>query len=189
MNGLTDEKFVLDSCVCMNFLNKRIPSLPKVDLFISVITRMEVLAKPDHTSESERDAREFLEKLTVIPIIDAVETSIARLKTTKNNPSKDFRILFPSPSQTTFTQKEAYAFSKIETLIFVCGRYEGIDYRFEEYMTAKYPTAFQKISLGQFVLLGGEVATMTMIEAITRLVPGVIKESTSWQNESYHLKS
>jgi tRNA (guanine37-N1)-methyltransferase len=56
-------------------------------------------------------------------------------------------------------------------------------------MNTKYPSAFQKISLGQFILLGGEVATMTMIEAISRLLPGVIKETESRQNESYSLKS
>ena len=53
----------------------------------------------------------------------------------------------------------------------------------------KYPSAFSKVSLGQFILLGGEIATMTMIEAVTRLVPGVIKEKESWQNESYNLKT
>jgi tRNA (guanine37-N1)-methyltransferase len=56
-------------------------------------------------------------------------------------------------------------------------------------MIAKYPSAFQRISLGQFILLWGEVASMTMIEAVSRLIPGVIKESESWQNESYNLKS
>jgi tRNA (guanine37-N1)-methyltransferase len=103
--------------------------------------------------------------------------------------ARGFHILFPSPSTETFTQKTAYALSKIDHLIFVCGRYEGIDYRFEEYFKTKYPSAFSKLSLGQFVLLGGEVATMTMIEAITRLVPGVIKEKESWQDESYNLKT
>ncbi|MDR0650434.1 MAG: tRNA (guanosine(37)-N1)-methyltransferase TrmD [Candidatus Peribacteria bacterium] len=124
------------------------------------------------------------------PIIDAVEAVIADLKTKQSDPMlSDFKILFPSPSTEIFTQKHAYSYSKQETLIFVCGRYEGIDYRFEEYLTAKYPAAFQKISLGQFILLGGEVATMTMVEAISRLLPGVIKERESWQNESYALKS
>jgi predicted nucleic acid-binding protein len=62
----------------MNFLNKIILSLPKADLFISVITRMEILAKPDHTPESEKAAREFLGELTVVPIIDTIEcTAIA----------------------------------------------------------------------------------------------------------------
>jgi tRNA (guanine37-N1)-methyltransferase len=121
------------------------------------------------------------------PLIDAVE-AILQNATTKQKKA-DFKILFPSPTQETFTQKHAYSYSKKETLIFICGRYEGIDYRFEEYMTAHYPSAFQKISLGQFILLGGEVATMTMIEAISRLIPGVIKESESRQNESYSLKT
>lgn len=55
-------------------------------------------------------------------------------------------------------------------------------------MQKYYPTQFIKISLWQFILLGWEVATMTMIESITRLIPGVIKESESRQNESYSLK-
>jgi len=105
------------------------------------------------------------------PVIDAVEAIVAPLQKGGSKREAGFKILFPSPAQEQFSQKHAYSFSKVETLIFVCGRYEGIDYRFEEYMRVKYPSAFQKISLGQFVLLGGEVAAMTMIEAISRLVP------------------
>ncbi len=118
------------------------------------------------------------------PIIDAVENII------KNNNLKhsDFKILFPSPAKEIFTQKNAYTYSKQEHLIFVCWRYEWIDYRRELYMQKHYPQQFEKISLGQFILLWWEVATMTMIESITRLIPWVIKESESWQNESYSLK-
>jgi tRNA (guanine37-N1)-methyltransferase len=119
------------------------------------------------------------------PIIDAVEAIIKENKLENSA----FKLLFPSPSPEIFTQKQAYSFSKNATLIFICGRYEGIDARFEAYMEAKYPSAFSKISLGQFVLLGGEVAAMTMIEAISRLIPGVIKEAESRQNESYSLKA
>ena len=118
------------------------------------------------------------------PIIDSIE-EIIKINNIKKS---DFSIIFPSPSKDTFTQKQAYNFSKKQHLIFICGRYEGIDYRFEEYMKDHYPTEFQKISLWQFILLWGEVATMTMIESITRLIPGVIKESESWQEESYSLK-
>lgn len=118
------------------------------------------------------------------PIIDAVEYIIK-----KNNLKKsDFKIIFPSPAKEVFTQKNAYTFSKQEHLIFVCWRYEWIDYRRELYMQKHYPNNFEKISLWQFVLLGWEVAMMTMIESIARLVPWVIKESESWQNESYSLK-
>jgi len=118
------------------------------------------------------------------PIIDAVESIIEKYKLKKS----DFKIIFPSPAKKTFTQKYSYTFSKQEHLIFVCWRYEWIDYRRELYMQKNYPKQFEKISLGQFILLWWEVATMTMIESITRLIPWVIKESESRQNESYSLK-
>ena len=118
------------------------------------------------------------------PIIDAVESIIEKYKLKKS----DFKIIFPSPAKETFTQKYSYTFSKQEHLIFVCWRYEWIDYRRELYMQKNYPKQFEKISLGQFILLWWEVATMTMIESITRLIPWVIKESESRQNESYSLK-
>ena len=118
------------------------------------------------------------------PIIDAVESIIKRHKIKDS----DFKILFPSPAKEVFTQKQAYTYSKQEHLIFVCGRYEWIDYRRELYMQKYYPTQFERISLGSFILLWWEVATMTMIEATTRLIPWVIKESESRQHESYNLK-
>lgn len=118
------------------------------------------------------------------PIIDAAESII------KNNKLKnsDFKIIFPSPAKEVFNQKHSYTFSKQDHLIFVCGRYEWIDYRRELYMQKHYPEQFTKVSLGQFILLWWEVATMTMIESICRLIPWVIKESESRQNESYSLK-
>ena len=119
------------------------------------------------------------------PIIDAVESII------KNNNLKnsDFKIIFPSPAKEVFNQKLSYTFSKQEHLIFVCWRYEWIDYRRELYMQKHYPKQFEKISLWQFILLWWEVATMTMIESISRLIPWVIKESESRQHESYNLKN
>ena len=118
------------------------------------------------------------------PIINAVESVI---KSNKLHGS-DFKIIFPSPAKEVFTQKNAYTFSKQEHLIFVCWRYEWIDYRRELYMQKHYPEQFEKLSLWQFILLGWEIASMTMIESITRLIPWVIKESESRKNESYSLK-
>lgn len=83
------------------------------------------------------------------PVVDAVETIIKNNKLKKS----DFSILFPSPAQEVFNQKIAYGLSKKEHLIFVCGRYEGIDYRCEAYLAQKYPEAFRKLSLGQFIVL------------------------------------
>jgi predicted nucleic acid-binding protein len=73
MNGLTDDRLVLDSCICIDFLNKKILSLPEADLFISVISRMEIRAKPGQTAEMEKEIHDFFHKLTIIPLIDAIE--------------------------------------------------------------------------------------------------------------------
>lgn len=116
------------------------------------------------------------------PIIDAVDSIIEKIA------SKNWAILFPSPSKTVFAQKHAHVFAKYDDLIIVCGRYEGIDYRWEQYFQDKYPDRFMRVSLGQFITLGGETPTMVMIEAITRLIPGVIKESGSREEESYSIK-
>lgn len=118
------------------------------------------------------------------PVVDAVEHIIKKYKLKKS----DFSILFPTPAEEVFNQKIAYGLSKKEHLIFICGRYEGIDYRCEAYLAQKYPETFRKLSLGQFIVLGGESPSMIMIEAITRIIPGVIKEKGSWIDESYALK-
>jgi len=76
-----------------------------------------------------------------------------------------------SPSKEEFNQKIAHSLSEEKDIIFVCARYEGIDYRFEKYMKKQYKKNFQKISLGHFITLGGETPAMVMIEAITRLIP------------------
>jgi len=116
------------------------------------------------------------------PIIDAVNSVIDTAKNTSR------AIVFPSPSKMVFAQKHAHVLAKYDHLIFVCGRYEGIDYRREQYFQDKYPEQFFKLSLGQFITLGGETPTMVMLESITRLIPGVIKESGSREEESYSIK-
>jgi len=135
------------------------------------------------------------------PAIDAVEfilSSFAKggarraedLKNKKKSKIQNskFKIILLSPSKEVFTQKIAHTLSKSENIIFVCTRYEGIDYRFEQYMKKKYPKQFSKISIWQYITLGGETPAMIMIEAITRLIPWVIKEEASWQDESYSVK-
>ena len=118
------------------------------------------------------------------PLIDTINHIVQQNQLQKS----DFSILFPSPSQQIFNQKIAYGQSKKDALIFVCGRYEGIDARFEKYCMEHYPDQFKKLSLGQFILLGGELPSCVMIEAITRLIPWVIKEKQSRIDESYAIK-
>ncbi len=116
------------------------------------------------------------------PIIQAVNKIVNKIKKQKTS---DFKIIFPSPSIDTFDQKTAEALSVTSHIIFVCGRYEGIDYRFEKYMLDKYPDNFQKISIWKFITLWWEIPSMAMIECITRVIPWVIKEEQSRKDESY----
>jgi len=92
-------------------------------------------------------------------------------------------ILFPSPAGQLFTQGEARALSTASHLIFGCGRYEGIDERVFSYAATLGDVRL--VSLGDYVLNGGEVAAMAMIEAVGRLVPGVVGNPESLVEESH----
>lgn len=92
-------------------------------------------------------------------------------------------IIFPSPAGEVFAQAAARDLSTRSRLIFGCGRYEGIDERVFEY--AATLGEVRLLSLGDYVLNGGEVATMAMIEAIGRLIPGVVGNPESLVEESH----
>jgi len=92
-------------------------------------------------------------------------------------------VIFPSPAGERFTQSIARELAETQHLIFGCGRYEGIDQRVID-ETAKRATV-RELSLGDYVLNGGEVAAMAMIEAIGRLVPGVVGNPESLDEESH----
>ena len=92
-------------------------------------------------------------------------------------------IIFPSPAGEVFTQATARELASREHLIFGCGRYEGIDERVFEY--AAELGEVRLISLGDYVLNGGEVAVMAMVEAIGRLIPGVVGNPESLVEESH----
>lgn len=89
------------------------------------------------------------------------------------------RTIYLTPQGTTFTQRMAEDLAKEEDLIFLCGHYEGIDERALEEVVTDY------VSLGDFVLTGGELPAMVMIDAISRLVPGVLNNEESANDESF----
>ena len=90
------------------------------------------------------------------------------------------RIIMPSPQGKTFNQKMAEEFSREErSLVFICGHYEGIDARVKEGI------GLEEISVGDYILTGGELAALTMIDASARLVPGILGEATSIEEESF----
>lgn len=92
-------------------------------------------------------------------------------------------VIFPSPAGELFKQATAQELSKAKHLVFACGRYEGIDQRVVEYAASK--ANVRLVSLGDYVLNGGEVAAVAMIEAIARLIPGVIGNADSLTEESH----
>lgn len=92
-------------------------------------------------------------------------------------------IIFPSPAGELFRQRTARDFARREHLIIGCGRYEGIDERVFEYAASLGEVRL--VSLGDYVLNGGEVAAMAMIEAVGRLIPGVVGNPDSLVEESH----
>lgn len=90
------------------------------------------------------------------------------------------RTIYLTPQGKRFDQKMAGEFAKEEELVFVCGHYEGIDERVLEEIVTDY------VSIGDYVLTGGELPVMVMIDAIARLVPGVLNNETSAETESFH---
>jgi tRNA (guanine37-N1)-methyltransferase len=93
------------------------------------------------------------------------------------------RLIVPSPSGVPFTQELAREFARLPWLVFACGRYEGIDERVYEYAATRMPVSV--VSLGDYVLNGGEVAVLAIVEAVARLVPGVIGNADSLVEESH----
>ena len=111
--------------------------------------------------------------LKIEPIFKAVKSLKLKVK------SKKTRTILLSAKGKTFDQKKAVQLSKCDQVIFICGRYEGVDERVATYV------ADEEISIGNYILFGGEVPTMVIIEAVSRLIPGVVAKEESVKNESF----
>jgi tRNA (guanine37-N1)-methyltransferase len=92
-----------------------------------------------------------------------------------------------TPAGKKFNQKMAYEFSKSKQIIFACGRYEGIDARVGKYYMQQKNFKVHEVSIGDYVLGGGEVAAMVIIEAVARLLPGVLGNPDSLKEESHSI--
>lgn len=105
------------------------------------------------------------------PLFHAVEDLVAQ--------GKKPRIILMCPQGERYDQKKAEELAKEEDLIFLCGHYEGYDERIREYLVT------DEISIGDFVLTGGELAAMTVIDSVVRLLPGVLGQEASHVNDSF----
>src|SRR4051812_17225013 len=92
-------------------------------------------------------------------------------------------LVVPSPAGKPFTQADAHSLAAAAHLVFACGRYEGIDQRVIDDAAGRMPV--REISLGDYVLFGGEVAVIVIMEAVTRLLPGVLGNADSLAEESH----
>ena len=88
-------------------------------------------------------------------------------------------VIFTSPDGETFNQKMANGLSMAENLIVLCGHYKGVDYRIREHLVTK------EISIGDYVLTGGELPALVMTDAIVRLIPGAIGDEQSALSDSF----
>lgn len=110
--------------------------------------------------------------LKVQPIFDNLKAIEAE------NPGQKKRVILLDPAGKPFDQKLAEEFAKEEQLVFICGHYEGYDERIRDLVT-------DEVSLGDYVLTGGELGAMVMIDATVRLLPEVLGNDTSAQTDSY----
>ena len=109
--------------------------------------------------------------------VEPFDRALKKIKKTKG--TKKIRVILTSASGKTFTQIDAARLSKYDQLIFLCGRYEGIDARVENYL------ADEALSIGDYVLTGGELPALVMTDAVARLVPGVLGAEASLTEESH----
>ena len=104
----------------------------------------------------------------------------------ESDPDQSPRLVVPTPSGTSFTQASAQSLSGDAWLIFACGRYEGIDSRvMRHYANRDDWCGVSELSIGDYVLAGGEVAAMVMVEAVARLIPGVLGNHESAVDDSF----
>jgi len=147
----------------ISFLNESLIGRARKKKLIKVqIHNLRKWAKDKHRTV---DDRPFGGGLGMVMKVEPIYKAVKELK--KKNKGKSKIILF-SPRGKKFNQKMAYQFSKLDNLIMICGRYEGVDERVAKYL------ADESISIGDYVLMGGELPAMVVVETIARLIPGVL---------------
>ena len=124
-------------------------------------------------------------------IYKALADVIARSGTTKQSQKKRLlrfarndsrRVILTSPKGKQFNQKKAQEFSKLDHLIIVAGHYEGVDERVLDYID-------EEVSMGDFVLTGGEIVAAAITDSVVRLLPGVLKKDEATKSESFNINS
>ena len=112
------------------------------------------------------------------PVVDCYESIEAAIR--ERRPEVTPHVIYMTPTGKPFTQADAERLSKMDCLVLLCGHYEGIDARATELIVD------EEISLGDFVLTGGELPAMVVVDAVSRLIPGVLGSDESAVYESFY---
>jgi|SRR5215469_9159497 len=119
------------------------------------------------------------------PLFEAVESLLGRGvgdATSENTKDPSTAIVLLSAAGRLLHQETARRYSRLQRMILICGRYEGVDERVAEHL------ATEEVSIGDFVLSGGELPALLVMDAVTRLIPGALGNEASSQNESFSAK-
>lgn len=143
------------------------------------ITRVRLVDIRDHATDKHQttDDTPYGGGPGMVMKVEPIYRTLETLKTAKGQP--DSRVVLLSPRGKQFTQQIAGEYAKLETLTLICGRYEGVDQRVADHL------ADEELSTGPYVLSGGEVAAMVVMEAVARLVPGFLGNPDSLREESF----
>ena len=111
----------------------------------------------------------------MVMMIQPIEDAILQLKSERNYDE----VIFMTPDAKVWTQKQANRFSMYTNLLILCGHYKGVDQRIRDHHIT------QEVSVGDYVLTGGELAAAILVDSIVRLIPGVLSDQTSALSDSY----
>ena len=111
----------------------------------------------------------------MVMMIEPIDKAIAKLKSER----KYDEVIYTSPDGVKYNQQEANRLATYENIIILCGHYKGIDQRIRDHLITK------EISIGDYVLTGGELASAIIVDSVVRLVPGVISDETSALTDSF----
>jgi len=111
-------------------------------------------------------------------MVEPIVGCLQKIKKSRDQKNKKSKVILLSAKGKKFTQKKAQQFSKLDQLIFICPRYEGVDERVKNFVD-------EEISIGDYVLTGGELGALVIIDSVTRLIPDVLGQPDSLAEESH----
>lgn len=112
----------------------------------------------------------------MVMMVEPIYKTLKKIKKKKNS-----KVVLLSAKGNTWTQQKAQKYKNINQLILICGHYEGVDERIKNFID-------EEISIGDYILTGGELGAMVMIDSISRLIPGVLGKEESLKEESHYKK-